>query len=85
MEHVGEDCPGAVQFTELRLAPEHIRSAVLRMTEAVTDLAGEVVRRERRSGLSHPILEKLSRSIVDRARRLAPKGLIRKRPACDRA
>jgi serine/threonine-protein kinase HipA len=59
---------------ELKLAPEYIRSAVLRMTEAVTDLAGEVMRRECRSGLSHPILEKLSRSIVDRARRLAPNG-----------
>lgn len=56
--------------SELRLAPEHVRSAIVRITQTVTDVAGDVLRRERRQGLSHPILEKLTQSLIERARRL---------------
>jgi serine/threonine-protein kinase HipA len=56
---------------ELKLAPEQVRASVVRLTHAVTDAAADVLRRERRRGLSHPILDRLAKAVVERAKRCA--------------
>ena len=55
---------------ELKLRPRYVRSSIARITGAATELTMDVLRRERRLGLSHPILETLAHLIIERARRL---------------
>lgn len=55
---------------QLRLDSEHVRSSIRRMTQAVLDLTDDVLDRERHRGLAHPILERLTRALIERARQL---------------
>jgi serine/threonine-protein kinase HipA len=56
---------------DLKLEPDRIRSSVVRMSRTLPDLAGDLLRRERQRGLSHPILTKLAKALVERARQVA--------------
>jgi serine/threonine-protein kinase HipA len=56
---------------ELKYPAEKVRASVLRMAGSMPDLAGTVLRRERERGLSHPVLSKLAKLLVERARRVA--------------
>ena len=56
---------------ELKLSEDRIRASLSRMTRAVVDVVPEVLRREQRQGLSHPILARLAKVLVERAKRVA--------------
>jgi len=56
---------------ELKLPADRVQASVTRMTSAMADLASDVLRQERQRGLSHPILAKLAKALVERARQVA--------------
>jgi serine/threonine-protein kinase HipA len=64
---------GAYQWNklarDLKFAPERMHESLVRMSKTVIDIAEDVRRREQRRGLSHPILGRLTKALIARARR----------------
>jgi serine/threonine-protein kinase HipA len=56
---------------ELRFPADRIRTSLDQMTRSAADHVADVLRQERRHGLSHPILPKLAKALVARARQVA--------------
>jgi serine/threonine-protein kinase HipA len=56
---------------ELKLAPDQVRASIVRMSHTMPDLVADLRRQEGRRGLSHSVLESLSRALLERARQIA--------------
>jgi serine/threonine-protein kinase HipA len=56
---------------ELRFPVDMVQASLARMTLSMADHVSDVLKRERLRGLSHPIVSKLAKSLVDRARQVA--------------
>ena len=55
---------------DLNLAPDQVRASIVRISQTMPDLVEAVSRQERQRGLSHPVLEKLSRALIERVRHI---------------
>jgi serine/threonine-protein kinase HipA len=56
---------------ELNLEADQVRASVIRMSRTLPDLMDDLLRRERQRGLSHPILSKRAKALIERARQVA--------------
>lgn len=56
---------------EISLDGDAMRASLVRVTRALPDLAGDVLKRETQNGLHHPMATKLTKMIVERARQCA--------------
>jgi serine/threonine-protein kinase HipA len=56
---------------ELKFPKDQVHASVARLSRAMATVVPDVLRRERQRGLVHPVLAKLAKSLVERARAVA--------------